>query len=196
MERWEQHAIQEWHVFHTRVKHGNVQISKMDLKKPLPSQRRVAWQCIYTRWRTPNGQHRNKNKNAMVTVHPTYIEKWWCMMRRRVEIWKGMFHHPQGHLQKKKVQNCFQSQKGLFYVEQRFVVTDKNGLMAIWIPKVRIIEVSPRRQTSVVFQNMPDHLYRRRGGMHAQSGSYPQASWTVLWLPPILRSQIRIAPRT
>jgi len=68
---------------------------------------------------------------------------------------------------KKKVQNCFQDQKGLFYVAQRFAVTDKIGSMAIWIPKVRIIEVSPRRQTSVVFQNMPDHPCLCTCGQHS-----------------------------
>ena len=68
---------------------------------------------------------------------------------------------------KKKVQNCLQAQKGLLYVAQRFVVTDNNSLMAIWIPKVRIIEVSPRRQTSVVFQNMPNHPCLRTSGQHS-----------------------------
>ena len=45
MQRREEHAIQERHVLHIRVKHGNVQVSKMYSNKPFQSQRRVAWQC-------------------------------------------------------------------------------------------------------------------------------------------------------
>ena len=194
MQRWEQHAIQEWHVFHTRVKHGNVQISKMDPKKPLPSQRRVAWQCIYTRWRTPNGQHINKNKNAMVTVHPTYIEKWWCM-RRRVEIWKCMFHHPQGHLQKKKGTKLLPIAEGFIlcrtticsHRQKRF-----DGHMNPQSPHHRGLSQTTNKCSFPKHARPPISAQR----WHTQSGSYPQASWTVLWLPPILRSQIRIAPRT
>jgi hypothetical protein len=102
MQRREEHGIQEWHVLHTRANPGIMHVSGMDLKKPLPSQRRVACHSIYRRRRTPNAQHRTDYVNAMVATNSTYIDRWWCMLRCMPQICESLFHHPDGHLQKKR----------------------------------------------------------------------------------------------
>ena len=77
------------------------------------------------------------------------------------------YYHLEGHLSSKKsLHKCFGDQKTLFYVAKWFAVTNKNGLMTIWHPKVCIIEVSPRRQTSVVFQNISNDPSIRTCGQH------------------------------
>ena len=129
------------------------------------------WEAKHIQW-----ENEKNNKNAMVTTQSMYIKKWWCMTPCILEIGERRFITLKVVL-KKRLQKCFGNHKELFYDAQWFTVTNKNDLMTIWIPKVLIIEVSPRRQTNVLFQNMFDHPSLCTCGQHSLVNTHKFLGW-------------------
>lgn len=107
------------------------QIYAINIKKTFASQRKVTRPKIYMR----GCIHKNDNTERK-------IEMWWSLYNlctsKNTGVWclanhkseKGVSSHWRLSFEKDP-QTCFGDQRELLYIAQRFIVTNKNGLMTI-----------------------------------------------------------------